>query len=297
LIKFKTPVRNVSVTAIGEKDNGEVMYTAGDRLPQTSSKSTETAPAVAPVNAATQVQTVAENLPAAVTAKEETPKFEAEFVRDALPDGSSVAPRTSFKQVWTLRNTGRTAWPAGCSVRYIGGDAMFDLDMNQPISVNELVSAQSSNVTDRGIGHREEMEFVVNMRAPSSVGNKTSYWRLKTSQGHPFGHKLWCEITVEAPKLSNTISETTIAEPTKTEVAQDQSVMIFPKLEKESPAASVHQEEEAAGAAPNDKESANEVEEIDFDEESSEDGFLTDEEYEMLSVDEDAMPEAKNGKK
>ena len=306
LIKFKTPVRNVSVTAIGEKDNGEETYTMGDRIPQRTSKSTETVPPMAPVNAATQVQTVAENTPPAVPAKEEKPKPEAvlpgmlaaSFVCDAYPDGSSVAPGASFKQVWTLKNAGQSAWPAGCSVRYIGGDSMFDLDMNQPISVNQLIESQSSNVIDRPVEVGEEVDFSVMMRASIIEGKNISYWRLKTEDGLPFGHKLWCDITVEAPKAPKTASEITIAEPVKSEKYEEASLMVFPKLEKESPAASVHQMElPAATAHDNDKECSEEAEDVDFDEESSEEGFLTDEEYEMLSGDEDGIPEAKNGKK
>ena len=72
LIKFKTPVRNVAVTTIGEDMNGEAKCTMGDRdlFPHTSSKSTETTPAAPSANAATQVQTVAEVKPAD-TVKEE----------------------------------------------------------------------------------------------------------------------------------------------------------------------------------------------------------------------------------
>ena len=72
LIKFKTPVRNVAVTTIGENVNGEAKCTMGDRdqFPHTSSKSTETTPAASSANAATQVQTVAEVKPTE-TVKEE----------------------------------------------------------------------------------------------------------------------------------------------------------------------------------------------------------------------------------
>ena len=76
LIKFKTPVRNVAVTTIGENVNGEAKCTMGDRdqFPHTSSKSTETTPAASSANAATQVQTVAEVKPTE-TVKEEPKEF------------------------------------------------------------------------------------------------------------------------------------------------------------------------------------------------------------------------------
>ena len=76
LIKFKTPVRNVAVTTIGENVNGEAKCTMGDRdqFPHTSSKSTETTPAASSANAATQVQTVAEVKPTE-TVKQEPLEF------------------------------------------------------------------------------------------------------------------------------------------------------------------------------------------------------------------------------
>ena len=279
----------------------------GDRIPETSSKSTETIPAASSVNAATQVQTVAD-MPPTVPAKKEAPKqksipsgmLEANFVCDAVSDGTSVTPGATFKQVWTLRNVGRVAWPAGCSVRFIGGDSMFDLDMSRPISVSELVEAQSSNSIDRPIEVGEEAEFSVMMRASLGTGKNISYWRLKTADGLPFGHKLWCDITVEAPKAPKPIVEKAAVTPADAdEKSIEQSTMIFPKLDKESPVASLHESEAPAAKTEsiNNQETPEEAEDIEFDESSSEEGFLTDEEYEILSADEDDIPEAKNGKK
>lgn len=97
LIKFKTPVRNVAVTTIGENINGEAKCTMGDRdqFPHTSSKSTETTPAAPSANAATQVQTVAEVKPAE-TVKEE-PKDEPKG--DSKEDSKlEAAPRLTYQQ-------------------------------------------------------------------------------------------------------------------------------------------------------------------------------------------------------
>ena len=306
LIKFRTPIRNVSVTTWDSKPDEEQPHILGDRISETSSKSTETIPAAPSVNAATQVQTVAD-VPPTVPTKEESAKpesipsgmLDANFVRDAVSDGASIAPGTTFKQVWTLRNVGQAAWPVGCSVRFIGGDSMFDLNMSRPISVSELVEAQSSNSIDRVVNVGEEVEFCVMMRASSSAGKNISYWRLKTADGLPFGHKLWCDITVEAPKVSEPVVEKSVVEPAAAEgKSMEQSAMIFPKLDKESPVASLHEAEVSVSAETvDDQECPDEAGDIEFDGSSSEEGFLTDEEYEMLSADEDDIPEAKNGKK
>ena len=322
LIKFKTPVRNVSVTTMGEKSNGEQMQTMGDQLPLTSSKSTETAPAVTSANAATQVQTVAEFKPTEVLKEEpkgETaepvaaPELQALFIRDIIPDGSEMPPSHRFSQTWALRNPGPHDWPAGCCVCYIGGDSMLDVDPNHPSHVNQMYKATKSNVIDRVVEVGEEVEFHVVMRTPERKGKAISYWRLKDATGLPFGHKLWCDVEVRSlePTAKN-------EEPVKTEHIEDiskhaktedgvkgeedqhESKMVFPKLDKESPVSSAHEAQtDSTPVAPvstEDKESLEDVESLELDDESdSDEAFLTDEEYELIASD-DERETAKNGK-
>ena len=323
LIKFKTPVRNVSVTTLGEKGNGDQMRTMGDQSPQTSSKSTETTPAVPSTNAATQVQTVAEVKPTESVKEEPTvvatkpiaaPELHAHFIRDAVLDGTIMLPSTQFEQTWTLRNPGPHTWPAGCTVCFIGGDGMLDVDPNHPSHVTQIYKATKSNAVDRVIEVGEEVEFTVKMRTPERQGKSISYWRLKDSTGLPFGHKLWCDVDVKAPEPAVKTEEVA-----KTEHIEDiakhasvkdeneqqtESQMIFPKLEKESPISSTHEAEATAIPAPQPsapgsvKDLAEDVEslELDDDETESDEAFLTDEEYELIGSD-DEMETAKNGKK
>lgn len=302
LIKFKSPVRNVSVTTFGEKENREHSYTVGDRLPATSSKSTETIPAAPSTNAATQVQTIAECKPTEPApplyveiAKEEastpTSALQAHFLRDAIADGSILATSTQFEQVWTVRNPGPHAWPAGCSVRFIGGDTMFNVDPNQPSNVNVITKATESNTIDRTVEIGEEVEFKVVMRTPEREGKAISYWRLKAADGFPFGHKLWCDINIRKAAPEEVVPAAAAAEPSE-------SMMVFPKLDKESPVWSTHEAVTAPSeAAAAEDDLADEVENLNLDDSETDDGFLTDEEYEMLSASEDEFKEAKNGKK
>lgn len=330
LIKFKTPVRNVSVTTLGEKENGEHMCTMGDQLPQTSSKATETTSPAPSANAATQVQTMAEVKPTEpepvkMEPQAEGPKpiiagLQAHFIRDAVADGSVLPPSVQFEQVWTLRNPGPVNWPAGCSVRFIGGDIMFNVDSNHPSSVSDIVKATESNTIDRVVQVGEEVNFNVTMRTPEREGKAISYWRLKAADGLPFGHKLWCDIDVGMPNDKNVgvmtehIKDITNPEGSeegiKTEHIEDiakevkhkepeHSQMIFPKLDKESPVSSTH-EAQAVPASATDVEAQllDDVETLTLEDEStSDDGFLTDEEYEMLEASDDEWMEAKNGKK
>lgn len=322
LIKFKTPVRNVSVTTLGEKGNGEQMRTMGDQSPQTSSKSTETTPTAPSANAATQVQTVAEVKPtgsvneepkAVATKLVATPELQAHFLRDTVLDGSFMPPSEQFEQTWTLRNPGPHAWPAGCTVCFIGGDGMLDVDTNHPSHVTQIYKATKSNVIDRVVEVGEEVDFSVKMRTPERQGKAISYWRLKDNTGLPFGHKLWCDVDVKTTEPAVKIEEIAKTEhiediakhaSVKDEEEPTESKMIFPKLDKESPVSSTHEAEAATipAAVPSApvsvKDWLEDVEGLELDDEDAEsdEAFLTDEEYELIGSD-DEMETAKNGKK
>ncbi|KAF2170249.1 hypothetical protein M409DRAFT_64576 [Zasmidium cellare ATCC 36951] len=236
LIMLKTPVRSVSVSTENEDQRGQ-MRVMGDRHATpapavTKSIATETTP-VQQTNAATQVQTVAEFTPTEVKKEETQPipipvklptkvsneKFtaipdaptpaipatllNAHFVRDSIPDGMSVEPESRFTQIWTLKNPGPYAWPAGCSVRYVGGDNMLNVDNSHPASVAAINDATESNVVGREVQVGEEVAFKVILKAPLREGKAISYWRLKSADGTPFGHRLWCDVEIKTPVTSS----------------------------------------------------------------------------------------------
>ncbi|KAL9105075.1 MAG: hypothetical protein Q9163_000088 [Psora crenata] len=332
LLKFKTPVRNASVTTYGEKGNGDAMRPMGDQPPATTSRSTETTPIAPSANAATQVQTVAEIKPTEAAERGEpkiiqdkprvsvtTKPLQATFVRDTIADGSVIAPNTQFTQTWTLRNQGPRPWPAGCSVCFVGGDSMLNVDSNQPSSMGQLNKALSTNAIDRPVDRGEEIDFTVTMRTAEREGKAISYWRLKTADGTPFGHRVWCDVNIrKTPKVQEVVegnkgqssganTEEPKAKPDTRQQEQDSKTgqMIFPTLEKESPIASIHASEPSsavlAGAtvlSPAAQALLADVESLELDDNdgSSEEGFLTDEEYELIASG-DEIEVAKNGKK
>lgn len=288
----------------------------GDRRSRTTTKSTETN-TTSSANAATQVQTVADlqpmetvkaedfkvekvaeiktehkQVPAVVIKKE----YVAHFVRDAVADGTSIPANTVFEQTWYLRNGGEVAWPAGCRVKFVGGDNMCAVDPEHPASVHELVSAAESTVIYTEVAPGQEAGFTVLMRTPSRVGNFISYWRLTGPDGDKFGHRLWCDVNVKevpAPVVEE-IKKEKIPAPVVEEIKKEEVVepkvetegsqMIFPKLEKESPEASIHQE---ASAAPSEvQEDADDFDDFadELEDEETEDGFMTDEEYDILDA-------------
>lgn len=226
LIQFKTPVRNATITTSHEDQFGRSLATKGDRGAAKAESSK------VPANAATQVQTIIDVKPAEaqvykpskekITIKDllaepicekikiqdlmsspvQEPKRPADitqlnavFVRETIPDGTVVTAEKSFTQVWTLRNSGPAAWPAGCSVRYTGGDNML----------GGLSEVTESNVVDRIVEVGEEISFRVPLKAPANTGTKISYWRLKTMDGQAFGHRLWCHVNVTQISEADTI--------------------------------------------------------------------------------------------
>lgn len=129
--------------------------------------------------------------------------LDAHFIRDTIVDGSKINVGHEFVQVWTLRNPGPKPWPTGCSVRHVGGDNMLNIDNTRPLSHAELADASESNVIGRPVEVGEEISFRVTMKAPQREGTAISYWRLKTADGMPFGHRLWCDINVVATPSPN----------------------------------------------------------------------------------------------
>ncbi|KAM0520161.1 hypothetical protein ACHAPE_003441 [Trichoderma viride] len=311
LIKFKTPVRHVSVTTTGEHQDGKRMPPMGDRA-KNASKPAETS---GESNSINTVQTVVDVKPEAPKVEEAKMKEESEsepevkeevkeekvaevaasvneqdlravFLRDSVSDGTIMPPNHVFEQTWVLRNEGTTTWPAGCSVKFVGGDYMGHVDSAHPAGISELVSASESTVCYAPLAPGNEFSFTVLLRTPARAGQIISYWRLTTPEGFKFGHRLWCDVSVRIPP-PEALPTTTVEECKKEEDAQTGSVMIFPKLDKESPAASMHAEVQTQSVAG--EERATETESVaasgaEYEWDGSDDGFMTDEEYDILDA-------------
>ena len=249
LIKFKTPIRNVTVCTLEERADGAEMPVVGDMHARNPSVAVPSSAPVGPsppatvtvskpistANAATQVQTVAEVkpvcpplpvVPAASTkdvdgddgAKGEVstiaeaePSLDAHFVRDTIADGTMLPPSYIFRQTWTIRNPGPSDWPKGCSVKFVGGDNMRNLDMGHPISVADLEKSVESDMLPLDVGTGVNWCFTVTLRTPKRRGKYISYWRLTAPDGVKFGDKLWCDIDVseDAHKIRPVAATTT----------------------------------------------------------------------------------------
>ncbi|VUC20246.1 unnamed protein product [Clonostachys rosea] len=323
MIKFKTPVRHVSVTTTGEHSDGHAMPAMGDRLPPVSTPSINAVRTVVDMKpeekAAPEASEPRDLLEFAAEekaeVKEETEEenhapsqhdLRAVFVRDTVADGTILPPDHIFEQTWVLRNEGQVSWPAGCSVKFVSGDYMGRVNSSHPAVVSDLVSAAETTICSEPLAPGEEHSFSVLLRTPTRAGKSVSYWRLTTPDGYRFGHHVWCAVNVRntepAPVPVEETPEVKVEEspePTVEEKAEEEetpevnsSQMIFPKLEKESPVASIHEEVKPHPAES--KPSAG----MDADEDEwdlSDDNFITDDEYDILDAsDEEFLQEQQN---
>lgn len=315
LIKFKTPVRRVEVTTKGEDENGQRMPVMGDRLCRKPVSSRATATPVAAKSTTSPLHTVVDVKPepekqaptvaAPVVAAE---NLVAVFERDTIADGTVMPPNHVFEQTWVLRNGGDVAWPAGCSVKFVGGDYMGHVDSSHPAGIHDLVSASESTVCYHSVAPGQEFPFTVLLRTPAREGKVISWWRLTSKDGNKFGHRLWCDVTVQAPKeaevtkdevtkVQEQVEHESVPEASDKTKDAESSQMIFPKLDKESPDSSYHEDAVAAPAAVEENDDFEGCGEDDEWAEESEDGFLTDEEYDILDASDEEYLDEQHKKK
>lgn len=332
LVKFKAPVRRVTVSTVNEDSLNGQDNILGDRVVQRSVSTQASAPsqpeiipskasdekATEEVEASKPVEKEEATLktePTTAPAPEATSNFQAFFVHDTVADGTIIAPNTTFRQTWRLYNPGPLAWPAGSDVRFVGGDTMFNVDTEHPSSLLSVASAMESNKLTAPLEPGQAADFTVLLRSPSREGYAISYWRLKLPNGTPFGHRLWCDIRVQASASESEPAQEVVSENDKQseqpmteekqsttgEAEQSESRMIFPTLDKESP--SIHEATAAPRAAPSTAPSeSNQTNELDYltitdtismDDDEEVDGFLTDEEYDVLDASDQEYLEAK----
>lgn len=327
LIKFKTAVRQAVVSTSGFDPSGVAMPAMGDWPAKTTqspkptlsspravvnveplepvvTKETEKAVESQPEAKAKEEPQKERDVKPAVAVPEKKPlsasDLGAVYVRDTIMDGTVLQPNYVFEQTWVLRNSSDVAWPAGCAVKFVGGDYMGHVDSNHPAGISELVSASESTVCYDTLEPGQEYPFTVLLRTPPREGKIISYWRLTTPDGLRFGHRLWCDVNVQTPKtVSDVAASGSDASNKKEEPAVESSQMVFPKLEKESPVASIHQDNASkeSSSSPSHEAEFDELEEWKGEAEAwngSDDGFFTDEEYDILDAsDEEFLEESK----
>ena len=101
------------------------------------------------------------------------PCDQAGFVKDVtVDDGTDMLPGQAFVKTWRLKNTGSCTWTTGYAMIFSSGEAM-----GAPASIG-----LAGNVPPG-----ETVDLSINMKAPTSPGSYSGYWKLRNAQNQVFG--------------------------------------------------------------------------------------------------------------
>lgn len=110
----------------------------------------------------------------------------ATFVSETVPDGTIEQPGAQFLKTWRIQNSGTCSWDSTWQFVYVSGDVMggaFVYNFPQPAAPGETV------------------DVPVAFTAPTSDGQHTGYWKIKSPWGLVFGdsgsgNPFWVQIVV-----------------------------------------------------------------------------------------------------
>ena len=148
-------------------------------LPATATAAAPTATLVPPT--ATLVPATATLVPPTATATNRPPtitptalacnlaKFEADVT---IPDGTQLAPGTSFTKTWRIKNTGACTWTTSYDVVFISGDSLG------AATVMDLPGS---------VAPGQVIDISIPMKAPSTDGSYRGNWKLRDAGGLLFG--------------------------------------------------------------------------------------------------------------
>ena len=95
----------------------------------------------------------------------------AEYVSQAIADGTSFNAGDAIKMTWKIKNVGTTTWTTAYTAKFFAGD-----QMGAPASVAFSTSVKPGATLD----------IVVNFVAPSAAGAKRSIWVVQNPDGVNF---------------------------------------------------------------------------------------------------------------
>jgi hypothetical protein len=95
----------------------------------------------------------------------------AEFVSQAVADGTKFNPGNTIAMKWVIKNIGTTTWTTAYTAKFYAGDQM---------------SAAPTFAFTQAIKPGDTIEVAVNFTAPNSLGKKSSIWVLQNANGINF---------------------------------------------------------------------------------------------------------------
>ncbi len=115
----------------------------------------------------------------------------------SIPDGTVMQPGDTFTKTWRVQNSGTCTWTPEFKVSFGG--------------VGLPMGGQATKL-GKTVKPGEQIEISVNLVAPSTAGDQTSYWKLQDDKGAFFG--TWLTVVI---KVAGAAAKT--ATPTETPTA------------------------------------------------------------------------------
>ncbi len=126
----------------------------------------------------------ASSLPASAASYADWAKFVADVT---IPDGTVIAPGTTFTKTWRLTNIGTSTWTTSYKLVFESG---------------ELLGAKTSINLPKSVAPGQSIDLSVDMTAPLTTGTFRGNWKLQNASGVKFGigsnasNPFWVEIKV-----------------------------------------------------------------------------------------------------
>lgn len=97
---------------------------------------------------------------------------QALFIADVtIPDGTNEDPDATFTKTWRVKNTGTCSWTPAYTLAFASGNSM---------------SGPSSQALVGNVNPGDTVNISVALKAPSSSGDYTGYWKLRNAAGVSF---------------------------------------------------------------------------------------------------------------
>ncbi len=104
----------------------------------------------------------------------QVPCDRATFVEDVTyPDGTDVAPGTTFVKTWRLKNNGTCTWNSSYALVFVSGDSMG--------------GPAAQQLTTGTVAPGQDIDVSVSLKAPETPKTYTGFWRLRNGAGVIFG--------------------------------------------------------------------------------------------------------------
>lgn len=108
--------------------------------------------------------------------------FKASSVSETLNDGYETTPGATFEKVWTMKNSGVSAWPESTIFKKTS---------------NDQIEASTAHVGSIQPGETTEIKITV--KAPAIPGHYACFFRLAYDKNRMFGENPWIDFIVVDP--------------------------------------------------------------------------------------------------